>query len=145
MARIPRQKITRDDLQALARLRIMEAQHLLNIGSSSGAYYLTGLAIECALKACIARSTQQYEFPDFEAVKNNWNHNLTNLLSSAGLGAEHQTKASAEAEFRANWLTIKDWDVSSRYQQRTGQEARDIVEAATNKTYGILPWIERYW
>ncbi|MGC2744663.1 MAG: hypothetical protein WA672_15920 [Candidatus Angelobacter sp.] len=49
-------KFTRVDLQELAHLRLAEARLLLDGKSFAGAYYLTGLALECALKACIARS-----------------------------------------------------------------------------------------
>src|SRR5438094_3909647 len=32
-------------------------------GKKMGAFYLGGLAIECALKACIAKKTKRYDFP----------------------------------------------------------------------------------
>jgi len=37
---------------------------LLRLGLFDGAYYLAGYAVECALKACIAKGTQRFEFPD---------------------------------------------------------------------------------
>ena len=57
-------KLTRVNLQELAHLRLAEARLLLDGKSFAGAYYLTGLALECALKACIARSCEQYDFPE---------------------------------------------------------------------------------
>jgi len=42
-------KLTRADLQELARLRLVEARMLLDGKSYSGAYYLTGLA--CGMRA----------------------------------------------------------------------------------------------
>src|SRR5262249_10273775 len=56
--------MTRADLQQLSRLRRREARVLLDAGHSAGAYYLVGYAVECALKACIARSTRRYDFPE---------------------------------------------------------------------------------
>ena len=53
----------RRDLQALSRIRINEAKGLLSLGLHDGAYYLAGYAVECALKACIAKETKRHEFP----------------------------------------------------------------------------------
>ena len=36
---------------------------LLDGGYPAGAYYLMGYAVECALKACIAKQTKRYDFP----------------------------------------------------------------------------------
>ena len=51
-------KLKRRDLRELALLRLKEAQVLLANGCWSGAYYLAGYAVECALKACIAKGTE---------------------------------------------------------------------------------------
>lgn len=88
-------KLTRGDLQELAKVRLGEARLLLDGKSFSGAYYLTGLAIECALKACIARSTEQYDFPDLKRLQNSWIHDLNQLLGTAGLTAHHAKKVTA--------------------------------------------------
>lgn len=55
--------MNRQELQAIALLRIEEAQHLLSGKHYSGAYYLAGYAVECGLKACLAKSTREYDFP----------------------------------------------------------------------------------
>jgi hypothetical protein len=47
--------MNRNDLQNLSRLREKEAKVLLDNGCFAGAYYLLGYAVECALKACIAK------------------------------------------------------------------------------------------
>lgn len=100
-------KLTRGDLQELARVRLGEARLLLDGKSFSGAYYLTGLAIECALKACIARSTDQYEFPDLRRVQDSWNHNLDHLLGTAGLTEQRARKTDIDKQFEANWRTVE--------------------------------------
>ena len=56
--------MNRIDLQKLAEDRIADAAALLNAGRWSAAYYLAGYAVECALKACIAKQTQAGDFPD---------------------------------------------------------------------------------
>jgi hypothetical protein len=55
--------VDRKDLQELSTVRPKEAAALLKAGLFDGAYYLAGYAVECALKACIAKGTQRYEFP----------------------------------------------------------------------------------
>ena len=56
--------MNRTDFQKLAEERIAEAKILLDAGKWSGAYYLAGYAVECALKACIAKMTKSEDFPD---------------------------------------------------------------------------------
>jgi hypothetical protein len=45
--------VDRSQLRQLAADRILDAEHLLSGGRFSGAYYLAGYSVECALKACI--------------------------------------------------------------------------------------------
>jgi len=40
----------------------------MQAGFFDGAYYLAGYAVECAIKACIAKGTRRYEFPDKRKV-----------------------------------------------------------------------------
>jgi hypothetical protein len=54
---------TRRDFQVLAEMRAQEAGVLAKNGNEEGAYYLGGIAIECALKACIAKRTKRHDFP----------------------------------------------------------------------------------
>lgn len=138
-------KVTRGDLQELASVRLGEARLLLDGKSFSGAYYLTGLAVECALKACIARSTDQYEFPDLKRAQDSWKHELNQLLATAGLTDQHARKSDIDKQFEANWRTVKDWKVDSRYERRSERQAIDIYSAATEQAHGIMAWIEGYW
>jgi hypothetical protein len=57
MAQVP---IYRRDFKSLADLRIEDARLLLRSGRQQGAYYLCGYAVECALKACIAKTVKLY-------------------------------------------------------------------------------------
>jgi HEPN domain-containing protein len=56
--------VKRKDLQALANARLRDAEILLKNRRFDGAYYLAGYAVECAIKACVAKKTQRYDFPD---------------------------------------------------------------------------------
>src|SRR6267154_1899434 len=51
------------ELRQLAEDRILDAQVLLAGQRWSGAYYVAGYAVECGLKACIARLTAEHDFP----------------------------------------------------------------------------------
>jgi HEPN domain-containing protein len=77
--------MNRIDFQQLAELRLKEAKALLAAGFPEGAYYLAGYAIESGLKACIAKRTQQYDFPDKKLVNDSHTHDLGKLLDLGNL------------------------------------------------------------
>ena len=83
--------MNRTDLQQLATTRLDEAQLLLLAGRFSGAYYLAGYSVECALKAVIAKKTQQYDFPDKQHVIKAHTHNLQTLVEQAGMDDERKS------------------------------------------------------
>ncbi|MGP8244963.1 MAG: hypothetical protein ACLQVN_10650 [Bryobacteraceae bacterium] len=72
--------VNRKDLQLLARTRLAEAKALSGTGFPDGAYYLAGYAVECALKACIARGTRRHDFPDKGSVDASYTHKLKDLV-----------------------------------------------------------------
>jgi hypothetical protein len=79
---------TRRDFQQLARLRLREARQLIGSGNPEGGYYLTGLAVECALKACIAKNTRRHDFPPNQgAIRDIYTHDLPKLIGAARLQA----------------------------------------------------------
>jgi hypothetical protein len=141
MAQVP---IYRRDFKLLADLRIEDARLLLNNGRQQGAFYLCGYAVECALKACIARTIKLYQFPpNKEYVYKIYSHNLNSLVSAAGLDGQLQAEITANVAFAANWNTVKDWNEESRYKG-TGLSGTDLYNAVTGAD-GVLPWIKRRW
>lgn len=76
----------RGTFQQLAETRLAEARLLLKNGQPSGAYYLAGYAIECALKARIALGFKANEIPDKSLVNSIYTHKLIELLRLSGLG-----------------------------------------------------------
>lgn len=138
-------KLTRDQLKALAQTRLDDAKVLIREKQFSGAYHLTGIAVECALKACISTQTQQFDFPDKVRVLDSWVHDLTKLVNTAGLQEELGKRSAAEPQFGANWSTVKDWSVESRYAQYSETQANDMFAAVTDKTHGIMGWIGKHW
>lgn len=59
----------RSELQRLAQERLADSEALFAAGRFSGAYYLAGYVIECALKACVAKLTVPESFPDRELAR----------------------------------------------------------------------------
>ena len=93
----------RRDLQELAKVRLKEAAALHRLGLFDGAYYLAGYAVECALKACIAKGTQRHEFPDKKKVESSHSHNLRELIRVAGLDDARVEQISQDPNFKTNW------------------------------------------
>ncbi len=139
--------MNRSDFQKLAELRIKEAQILLENNCFEGAYYLAGYAVECALKACIARKTQQFDFPPKRAVVDDmYKHDLLKLINVSGLKSDFEKHEKESNEFAANWGTIKDWSEEIRYNTTVEQKrAIDVLAAITDKDYGILEWLKKSW
>ena len=81
---MPIAQLNRDILRRLSDDRLQEANTLLRAGLWTGAYYLTGLAIECALKSCLAAAVREHDFPDKDFVNQMYVHKLTKLFELNG-------------------------------------------------------------
>lgn len=138
-------QIFRKDFQRLTLVRIAESKTLFDCGHYSGAYYLGGLSIECALKACIAKLTQKFEFPDQTRAKNAFSHSLEGLLKLSQLESSMKAAMSANITLATNWSTVKDWKVESRYEVISAQAAHDLYQAASARRNGVLTWIKKHW
>lgn len=138
--------MNRADFQALSRQRLREARVLLRASEYSGAYYLVGYAVECALKACVAGKTQRYDFPDKERVVQSHTHNLGVLLGLAGLKTSLETEMDRNAALRLSWSIVREWSEQSRYRTDLGKtEAAALYSAVAGRNAGVLAWIKRRW
>ena len=138
--------LTRDKLRQLSDNRLQEADVLLKTGLWTGAYYLTGLAIECALKSCLAGAVREHDFPDKDFVNRMYVHNLTKLFELNGaLWAQFQTDIKVDAKLNINWSVGKDWDDGNRYEQVDELAARQLYDAATEAGSGVLEWVRGKW
>jgi len=137
--------MNRKDLKELAKIRAKEAKMLLTNGHHDGAYYLSGYIVECGLKACIAKHTKKYDFPDKRTVNKSYTHDLTSLVKIAGLEFSLDTEMRRNALFARNWAVVKDWSENSRYEKHTAIKAQDLCSAIFNTRNGVLRWIRRYW
>lgn len=135
----------RRDLQNLARLRIREAQILFRARQYSGSYYLAGYALECALKACIARQFRRYEFPDRKVVNDSYTHDLGKLLGVAHLEEARLERAGEDEVFRKNWDVVSLWSEASRYGTTDRAHCATFLSAIMEESHGVLPWVEGLW
>lgn len=142
--------MNRSDLQNLTQIRLNDATALLASGNYSGTYYISGYIIsgyivECALKACIAKLTNQYDFPDKKVADDSWTHDLEKLVRAANLATDLDRDRKANSRFDANWTIVKDWSERSRYRVYSQDEAQQLYDAIVDGTNGVLQWVQRFW
>jgi HEPN domain-containing protein len=143
---VPIALLNRSKLRKLAKSRIEEARVLLQNKLWTGAYYMTGLALECALKSCLAGAVKKHDFPDKNFVNQMYQHNLKSLFTLNGkLWNELQTDMKTDPKLEANWSTVKDWDDAKRYDVVGELDAKSLYEAATEVGSGVMPWIQKKW
>lgn len=137
--------MNRRELQDLARVRLSEAKALLSAGYPDGAYYLAGYSVGCGLKACIAKSTRRYDFPDKRNVEASHTHNLNNLIRVANLEDARLEQAIRDPAFRNNWDLVQQWSEQSRYRRHEATVAAALVEAVAKAKHGVMAWIGQHW
>lgn len=137
--------MNRDDFQELSNLRIREAKVLLKAGQFSGAYYLAGYSVECALKACFAKTVKRYDFPDKTSARRVFVHNLTDLLELAQLKKVLQAAMQANSRLDSAWDTVSKWNEESRYAVWHKDDAEVLIDAIVRRRDGVLPWIKQHW
>ena len=137
--------MNRAELQTLADIRIADANVLLDAGRYPAAYYLAGYAVECALKACVAKQIREHDFPDKKLINDSYTHDLGKLLTISGVQVQFDTRI-ADSDFEVNWATVKDWNEGSRYDSTiTEVTARDLFTAVTDQAHGVLTWLKTLW
>ncbi len=119
-------------------IRQREARLLFGRGCFEGAYYLGGLGVECALKACIARTTRRFEFPPKRPrIDRIYSHDLNILLNEAGL--------KPPPALETHWAVVKDWRADVRYITNLRRvEVRDFLRAAYGRK-GVMQWLRQCW
>lgn len=140
--------MNRSDFQQLTELHLQHAKALLDAQLYSGAYYMCGYVVECALKACICKNTAQFDFfphPD-KVVRNAWSHDFKRLIGVAGLQDQFRLARSADPLLDVNWNEIDGWSEDSRYESKKDhQAAENLFGALSDPDHGVLACIKRYW
>jgi HEPN domain-containing protein len=137
--------MNRIDFQEIAEIRIQESKALLIAGFPDGAYYLAGYAVECALKSCIAKRTREHDFPEKKLVNDSHTHDLGKLLQLAELKDELDAVIEADPAMKSVLDKVQEWSETSRYQKKSTEEAKALLQAVEDQTGGLLPWIRLHW
>ena len=137
--------MNRVDLQQLAELRLREAEALLAAECWDGAYYLCGYAVECGLKACIAKMTREHDFPDKKLVDASYTHKLLELVKIVGLKDALEERCIEEPRFESYWSTVSNWREGVRYERHAEQKARALIQAVGDPQQGVLSWLKGLW
>ena|SRR5688572_9180606 len=138
--------LNRAKLQKLADRYIRDAETLHRNRAWSSAYYLAGYAVECALKARIAKEVRKHEFPDLKNTKEAYTHDLERLLGRAGLAEMLAERRKTADGFRNNWeMVVINWNSEVRYDEVTKVMAEELIRAVNDSREGVLPWIKLHW
>src|SRR5262249_38608106 len=133
--------------QQLADVRIAEAQALLTlpVPMPDGAYYLAGYAVECALKACIAKGYGPEQWPEKQFIADCHTHEILKLVKPAWLEGTGAADAAGNPNLRTNWSIVQDWSEGSRYERHSRAKAQRLYNAITHAADGVLPWTKVRW
>jgi HEPN domain-containing protein len=134
-------------LQQLAKIRLDEAKLLAREKHFSGAYYLAGYAIECALKARIAALFRENEIPDKNLVNKIYTHDLAALLGLAELERPLETGRQSDPNLDRRWSIVKNWTEQARYAVWTEEQAAAILDGVDGdgRTGGLFQWLSARW
>ena len=136
--------LKRTDLQKLARLRLKEAKILRREECYSGAYYLAGYAVECALKACFGRKMKKHVIPDKKLIHDIYTHECKELVRLAELGKELDSRCR-DVSFAANWHVVTQWNPEIRYGFADEHASGELLNAITDRKNGVMKWIREHW
>lgn len=131
----------RATFQRLAEDRLAEARVLAGAGHHSGAYYLAGYAIECALKARIAGRFKADEIPDRKLVEAAYTHNLAELLRLSGLADELASAMQVDPALRRRWSVLLRWSEQARYEAWPQAVASDMLDAVDGDEGALFRWL----
>lgn len=138
---------TRQQLKALAQLRLQEAEALFTVGLYDGCAYICGYVVELALKARICATLGVEEYPEKGSrLKDAFRtHDFDDLKLLAGM--EHEFTPDKLDRF-ANWSIASKWNPNWRYESQGTYDkaaAEQILNAIREKPEGILECISSRW
>jgi HEPN domain-containing protein len=135
---------TRQELQALARLKLREAETLFGASFYDGCAYLCGYVVELALKARICATLGLNEYPETRFRGLFKSHNFDDLKLLAGMEQEFSTRP----ELLANWSLASEWTPERRYEPEGTYDraaAEEILNAIRTEPDGVLACISVHW
>ncbi len=106
------------------------------------AYHEAGLALECALKACIMRLHGLNHWPTRSRRPEFYTHDPDILLRLAGLEVAMPAEVDSETAIGLAWSVAKDFSINRRYPDGRAfpEKLAKGMEAAINAR-GLLEWL----
>lgn len=106
------------------------------------AYQEAGMALECALKACIMRRHGLNQWPSRSQHPAFYTHDPDVLLRLADLDGPMQAELAAETPIGLAWTIAKDFSINRRYPDGRAfpEKLARGMEAAINRR-GLLSWL----
>jgi hypothetical protein len=140
------------ELQRMTEERLRDADALMTGGRWAFAYYVAGYAVECALKACLLKRMVLTGWVFDESAKRVdecRTHDFATIIKIAGmlddLKQRRNESLAAAGRFHVNWEVVSEWKVTSRYDEKSEAEARELIAAITDESDGVMTWIRNYW
>lgn len=137
----------RHEWRKLAKERLADLKALRAQERWSGVYHVAGLAVECGLKAIIAKKFLRGHFPEKNIEKKIFVHEASKLsevlpdLVKVDLSTEIRTNSN----FAIYWQQVVGWNIDSRYVVYGQVQADDIYIAVTERKHGVFRWLRRHW
>jgi hypothetical protein len=140
------------DIKDLGKIRLEEAQILLDNEKVNGAFYLLGYTIELYLKHKICQVLDIDDLFDtkcslkkyFEGRNPFFSHDLNTLLVYSGLKNKFDlAKSDNQVLFKTTSLLIDAWSEKSRYdiQPKSKKDVQDAINLLKDPK-GLLSWID---
>lgn len=141
-----REMTTYAELKKLVSTRLDDAQALFAARRFAGAYYIAGYSVECGIKVVIAKQFKARDIPNKKKVVDIHTHSLGKLISEADLKVALDVEIKGRTTFAANWQTVSAWSEVARYNPAIKKiEARDMLDAITDPSDGVMQWLTRHW
>lgn len=135
-------KLVRSELVTISEIWLSAAKSLFADGQTVCAYHAAGIALECALKAQVARNTRAEEFPDKTLADKAWKHDPADLLRVAQL--EKELDKPSNAGVKSNWQIVKNWSIETRYDvSRHEADVESLIRALDDPPDGVLVWLRK--
>jgi hypothetical protein len=134
--------------QQLAERWLVDAKGLLDGHRWASAYYLSGYAVECGLKACVlvrVATKPEVIFENRRFSDSCWTHSVLDLVKLAGLEAARAADTIGNPGLGKSWLVVKDWSEKARYLATSHQKAKRLYAAITDSPNGVMQWIRARW
>lgn len=133
--------ISFQELNKISRARIKDARILFKNGAYDGSLYISGYAIEIALKAIICKNLSLSGIPhtaeEFGRIARLRTHNLEDLLKQTPNNVSMKIKSS----YLGEWSSVLKWNPDMRYAPIRGTKMKQEADGAIHSSQKILRFL----